>query len=142
VNLAKILAACLRESGNTGLIHTVLQPRRLQSVKAIGWFLEDFGIAQVSMNLTDIEQTPIHEVFDVACALALELGLRITGSEIVGLVPKQALLDAGAYFLRKQGDIEIKTETELLTIAIKTLGLSELSVFDPAKKIIEIVMNE
>ena len=109
----------------------------LKHVKAIGWFVKEYGIAQVSMNLTNIEETPVHAAFDACCESAAERGLRVTGSEIVGMVPKKCLVDAGRYFLRKQKWSEGVSDEELIDIAIRSMGLSELKPFDPKEKVIE-----
>jgi glutamate formiminotransferase / formiminotetrahydrofolate cyclodeaminase len=112
-------------------------PGMLKHVKAIGWYVEEYGIAQVSMNLTNIEETPLHVAFDACVESASKRGLRVTGSEIVGMVPKKCLLDAGRYFLRKQKWSEGASEEELIDIAIRSMGLSELKPFDPNEKVIE-----
>jgi glutamate formiminotransferase / formiminotetrahydrofolate cyclodeaminase len=116
-------------------------PGMLTHVKAIGWYVEEYGIAQVSMNLTNIEETPLHAAFDACNQAANKRGLRVTGSEIVGMVPKKCLLDAGRYFLRKQKWSEGASEEELVDIAIRSMGLSELKPFDPREKIIELKME-
>src|SRR5438105_290978 len=116
-------------------------PGMLKHVKAIGWYVEEYGIAQVSMNLTNIEETPLHAAFDACNQAANKRGLRVTGSEIVGMVPKKCLLDAGKYFLRKQKWSEGASEEELVDIAIRSVGLSELKPFDPREKIIEFKME-
>jgi glutamate formiminotransferase/formiminotetrahydrofolate cyclodeaminase len=116
-------------------------PGLLKHVKAIGWYVEEYGIAQVSMNLTNIEETPLHVAFDACNQAANERGLRVTGSEIVGMVPKKCLVDAGRYFLRKQKWSEGASEEELIDIAIRSMGLSELKPFDPREKIIEFKME-
>ena len=113
-------------------------PGMLKHVKAIGWFVKEYGIAQVSMNLTNIEETPLHVAFDACVEAASNRGLRITGSEIVGMVPKKCLIDAGRYFLRKQRWSEGVSEEELIDIAIRSMGLSELKSFDPKEKVIEL----
>jgi glutamate formiminotransferase len=112
-------------------------PGMLKHVKAIGWFVKEYGIAQVSMNLTNIEETPLHTAFDACCESAIRRGLRVTGSEVVGMVPKKCLVDAGHYFLRKQRWSEGASEEELIDIAIRSMGLSELKPFDPKEKVIE-----
>ncbi|HET6887261.1 MAG TPA: glutamate formimidoyltransferase [Candidatus Udaeobacter sp.] len=112
-------------------------PGMLKHVKAIGWFVKEYGIAQVSMNLTNIEETPLHAAFDACCESATKRGLRVTGSEIVGMVPKKCLVDAGRYFLRKQKWSEGVSDEELTDIAIRSMGLSELKPFDPKEKVIE-----
>lgn len=108
-----------------------------KAVKAIGWFIEEYGVAQVSMNLTNINITPLHVAFEECCKSATARGMRVTGSEIVGLMPLNVLLDAGRYFLEKQERSVGVSEAELIKIAVKSLGLDELSPFDPNKKIIE-----
>ncbi len=112
-------------------------PGMLKHVKAIGWFVTEYGIAQVSMNLTNIEETPLHVAFDACCESAAKRGLRVTGSEIVGMVPKKCLVDAGRYFLRKQQWSEGASDEELIDIAIRSMGLSELKPFEPKEKVIE-----
>jgi glutamate formiminotransferase / formiminotetrahydrofolate cyclodeaminase len=112
-------------------------PGTLKHVKAIGWFVKEYGIAQVSMNLTNIEKTPLHVAFDACVEAAANRGMRVTGSEIVGMVPKKCLVDAGRYFLRKQRCSEGVSEGELIDIAIRSMGLSELKPFDPNEKVIE-----
>ena len=112
-------------------------PGTLKHVKAIGWFVKEYGIAQVSMNLTNIEKTPLHAAFDACCESAASRGLRVTGSEIVGMVPKQCLVEAGRYFLRKQKWSEGGSDEDLIDIAIRSMGLSELKPFDPKEKVIE-----
>src|SRR5437879_3551669 len=112
-------------------------PGTLKHVKAIGWFVKEYGIAQVSMNLTNIEETPLHVAFDACVEAAAKRGMRVTGSEIVGMVPKKCLVDAGRYFLRKQQWSEGVSEEELINIAIRSMGLSELKPFDPNEKVIE-----
>ncbi|HET7227657.1 MAG TPA: glutamate formimidoyltransferase [Chthoniobacterales bacterium] len=113
-------------------------PGMLKHVKAIGWYVEEYGIAQVSMNLTNIEKTPLHAAFDACHESATKRGLRVTGSEIVGMVPKKCLVDAGRYFLQKQNWSEGAAEEELIDLAIRTMGLSELKPFDPKEKVIEL----
>ena len=116
-------------------------PGMLKHVKAIGWYVEEYGIAQVSMNLTNIEETPLHAAFDACNESATKRGLRVTGSEIVGMLPKKCLVDAGKYFLRKQKWSEGASEEELIDIAIRSMGLNELKPFDPKEKIIELKMD-
>ena len=110
---------------------------KLKHVKAIGWFVKEYGIAQVSMNLTNIEETPLHAAFDACAESAASRGLRVTGSEIVGMVPKKCLIDAGRHFLKKQRWSQGASEEELIEIAIRSMGLSELKPFDPTEKVIE-----
>ncbi len=116
-------------------------PGMLKHVKAIGWYVEEYGIAQVSMNLTNIEETPLHAAFDACNEAATKRGLRVTGSEVVGMLPKKCLVEAGKYFLRKQQWSEGASEEELIDIAIRSMGLSELKPFDPKEKIIEFKME-
>jgi glutamate formiminotransferase / formiminotetrahydrofolate cyclodeaminase len=116
-------------------------PGMLKHVKAIGWYVEEYGIAQVSMNLTNIEETPLHAAFDACNESASKRGLRVTGSEIVGMLPKKCLVDAGKYFLRKQKCSEGASEEELIDVAICSMGLNELKPFDPKEKIIEFKMD-
>jgi len=115
----------------------VWEPGLLKSVKAIGWFIEEYGVAQISVNLTNMNVTPLHVLFDTAVERAAARGMRVTGSELVGLVPLQALVEAGKYFLQKQQRSIGVGEAELVRIAIKSMGLDELGPFDPQKKIIE-----
>jgi glutamate formiminotransferase/formiminotetrahydrofolate cyclodeaminase len=112
-------------------------PGSLKAVKAIGWFIEEYGIAQISMNLTDITTTPIHTAFDEVAERAAARGLRVTGSEVVGLVPLQAMLDAGRHYLHRQRRSSGVPDAELIRIAVKSMGLDDLGPFDPARKIIE-----
>ncbi len=116
-------------------------PGSLKSVKAIGWFIEEYGIAQISINLTNINVTPVHIAFDEVCRKAEARGIRVTGSELVGLVPLQSLLDAGKYFLKKQQRSTGVSEKELVRIAIKSLGLDELSPFKPEERVIEYLLQ-
>jgi glutamate formiminotransferase / formiminotetrahydrofolate cyclodeaminase len=116
-------------------------PGMLKHVKAIGWYVEEYGIAQVSMNLTNIEETPLHVAFDACAEAASKRGLRATGSEIVGMVPKKCLVDAGRYFLRKQKWSEGVSQEELIDIAARSMGLNELKPFDPKEKVIEFKME-
>jgi glutamate formiminotransferase/formiminotetrahydrofolate cyclodeaminase len=117
-------------------------PGTLKSVKAIGWYIEEYGVAQISMNLTNIEVTPIHVAFDEVCNKAAERGIRVTGSELVGLIPLKAMLDAGKYFLRKQQRSTGVSEKELIKIAIKSMGLDELGPFNPDERIIEYLLKD
>jgi glutamate formiminotransferase/formiminotetrahydrofolate cyclodeaminase len=112
-------------------------PGSLQCVKAIGWYIEEYGIAQISINLTNLGVTPLHIAFDECCKKAETRGVRVTGSELVGLVPLKAMLDAGRYFLRKQQRSVGVSDKELLKIALKSLGLNDLRPFKPEEKIIE-----
>lgn len=117
-------------------------PGSLKACKAIGWFIDEFGIAQVSINLTDITVTPLHIAFEEANKRAIERGLRATGSEIVGVLPLSAMLDAGKYFLRKQQRSTGIPDREIIKIAVKSMGLDELYPFDPDKKIIEYILED
>ncbi|MBS1724568.1 MAG: glutamate formimidoyltransferase [Armatimonadetes bacterium] len=120
----------------------IYEPGALKNVKAIGWFIEEYGLAQVSMNLTNIRETPVHVAFDETCEKAQARGIRVTGSELVGLIPLSCLLDAGRYFLHKQQRSTGVSDTELIKIAVKSMGLDELAPFDPEKKIIEYAMRD
>jgi len=120
----------------------VYTPGTLKAVKAIGWYIEEYGIAQISMNLTNIGITPVHKAFDEVCRSAGSRGLRVTGSELVGLIPKQAMLDAGTYFLGKQQRSKGVSEEELIRIAIRSMGLDELKPFRPEEKIIEYLIED
>ena len=122
--------------------NTIWKPGSLKHVKAIGWFIEEYGIAQISMNLTNIKQTPIHIVFEEVCKKAQERGLRVTGSELVGLIPLKSMLNAGKYFLKKQNRSLGIEDSEIIKIAIKTMGLDELEDFNPNEKIIEYNIND
>ena len=112
-------------------------PGRLKQVKAIGWYVEEYGIAQVSMNLTNIEVTPLHAAFDACAEAAAQRGMRVTGSEVVGMLPKKCLVDAGRHYLRKQKWSEGASDEDLISLAIRSMGLSELKTFDPKEKVIE-----
>ncbi len=117
-------------------------PGKLKSVKGIGWFIEEYGIAQLSLNLTDIDVTPMHVAFDEACKSAEQRGIRVTGSELVGLVPKQALLDAADFFLKRQQRSLGISEREKMKIAVKSMGLDDLAPFDPEKRVIEYLLAD
>jgi glutamate formiminotransferase/formiminotetrahydrofolate cyclodeaminase len=156
VRRANAIAFDIREKGRakregnslTGKIikdttgNTVYEPGMLKCVKGIGWYIEEYGIAQLSFNLTDITVTSMHQVFEAACQRAETRGLRVTGSEIIGCIPLQAMLDAGKYFLRKQKHSTGVSESELIKIAVKSLGLDDLAPFDPNKKIIEYLLAD
>ncbi len=116
-------------------------PGTLKCVKAIGWYIKEYGIAQISMNLTNISVTPVHIAFDEVCTKAGARGIRVTGSELVGLIPLKSMLDAGRYFLEKQQRSTGVSDEELIKIAVKSLGLSDLSKFNPREKIIEYVIS-
>lgn len=117
-------------------------PGSLKSVKAIGWYIEEYGVAQISMNLTNINITPVHIAFDEVCKKATERGIRVTGSELVGLIPLKAMLDAGKYFLKKQQRSTGVSEKELIKIAVKSMGLDELAPFKPEERIIEYLLKD
>ena len=117
-------------------------PGTLKKVRAIGWFIQEYGIAQISMNLTDIAVTSMHQAFDEVSERARERGMRVTGSELIGVIPLQAMLDAGKYFLRKQERSVGIPDDEIIKIAIKSLGLDELAPFDPKKRIIEYLIDD
>lgn len=117
-------------------------PGLLKKTKAIGWYIEEFGIAQISINLTDISITSVHEAFEAVVKCANNRGVRVTGSEIVGVLPLNAMLDAGKYFLRKQQRSVGISDKEIIKIAVKSLGLDELYPFDPDKKIIEYILEK
>ena len=138
-----------REGGSlTGKIlkdaegQTVWIPGTLKGCKAIGWYIEGYGIAQVSMNITDINTTPLHVAFEEVCRAAAARGLRVTGTEIVGLVPKRVLLETGRYYLEKQQRSLGISEDEIIKIAAKSLGLSDLKPFNPREKVIEFLMED
>ncbi|MDE6125453.1 MAG: glutamate formimidoyltransferase [Muribaculaceae bacterium] len=116
-------------------------PGTLKGTKAIGWYIDEYGIAQVSMNITDINATPLHVAFDEVCRAANERGIRVTGTEIVGLIPKRALIDAGKYFLRKQQRSLGIPEAEIIRMAVKSMGLDELKPFKPEEKVIEYLLE-
>ena len=151
VRLANSVAFDVREAGRvkregnpvTGKVvkdtdgNDVRIPGTLKAVKAIGWFIEEYNIAQISMNLTNYKITSVHQAFDEVCRSAQSRGLRVTGSELVGLIPLSAMLDAGKHYLQKQNRSIGVSESELIHIAVKSLGLDELAPFDPEKKIIE-----
>lgn len=125
------------ENGNTIMI-----PGTLKGTKAIGWFIDEYGIAQVSMNITDIATTPLHVAFDEVTRAAAARGIRVTGTEIVGLVPKRTLIEAGRYFLHKQQRSSGVSENEILRMAIKSMGLDELYTFKPEDKVIEMMIAD
>mgnify|MGYP000026500551 CR=1 FL=1 len=153
---ANAIAFDIREAGRvkregnpiTGKIVTdengepVRIPGSLKKTRAIGWYIEEYGIAQISINLTDITVTPVHIAFDEVCEKARKRGIRVTGSELVGLIPLSAMLDAGKYFLKKQQRSIGISDDEIIKIAVKSLGLDELGPFDPKKKIIEYVIED
>ena len=153
---ANAIAFDVREKGRplregdalTGKIKTdeqgqpVMQPGTLKGTKAIGWYIDEYKIAQVSMNITDINATPLHVAFDEVCRCAQNRGVRITGTEIVGLIPKRTLIEAGKYFLEKQQRSTGIPETDILDIAIRSMGLSDLKPFNPREKVIEFLLED
>ena len=156
VKLAKSIAADVRELGKfkfkkdpqTGKVlrdekgEPLLEPGGLKKVRAIGWHIQEYGIAQVSMNLLDIHVTPMHMAFEEVRKKALERDADVTGSELIGLVPLEAILEAGVYFLKKKNLSLSMPEEEIVRIAIDSLGLSDLAVFDPNKRIIDYLLEE
>lgn len=125
------------ENGNTIMI-----PGTLKGTKAIGWFIDEYGIAQVSMNITDMSKTPLHTAFDEVCRAAAARGIRVTGTEIVGLIPKKALIEAGKHYLRLQQRSLGIPESEIIKIAVKSMGLDELKPFVPEEKVIEFMLEK
>ncbi len=119
----------------------VMRPGTLKGCKAIGWYIDEYGIAQVSMNITDISSTPLHAAFDEVCRAARERGLRVTGTEIVGLIPKRCLVEAGRYFLHKQRRSTGIAEREIVRMAVKSMGLDDLKPFNPEEKVIEYMLE-
>lgn len=119
----------------------IMQPGTLKGTKAIGWYIDEYGIAQVSMNITNINVTPLHKAFDEVCRCAQNRGLRVTGTEIVGLIPERALLEAGKYFLEKQHRSAGIPKQDILKIAIKSMGLEDLRPFKPEEKVIEYLLE-
>lgn len=141
---ANAIAFDVREKGrmvknSNGEIENV--PGTLKCVKAIGWYIKEYGIAQISMNLTNISVTPVHIAFDEVCMKAEARGIRVTGSELVGLIPLKSMLDAGRYFLEKQQRSAGVPDEELIKIAVRSMGLSDISKFNPREKIIEYVIS-
>ncbi|MCX6238792.1 MAG: glutamate formimidoyltransferase [Bacteroidia bacterium] len=155
VRLANSIAFDVREAGRikregdpiTGKIVTdehgepIRIPGTLKKVRAIGWFIKEYGITQISMNLTDITTTSVHQAFDEVCERARDRGIRVTGSELIGIIPLQAMLDAGKYFLKKQHRSVGIPDCEIIKIAVKSLGLDDLAPFDPDKRIIEYLLE-
>jgi len=145
IRRANAIAFDVREKGRNiknekGEIINV--PGTLKSVKAIGWYIEEYGIAQISMNLTNISVTPVHIAFDEVCRKADSRGIRVTGSELVGLIPLKSILEAGRYFLARQQRSSGVSDEELIKIAVKSMGLNDIHKFNPEEKIIEYVMEE
>lgn len=156
IETARSIAAEIRESGsltrknNPSCSNNIYNeeelseriPGTLKNVLAIGWYIREYGFAQVSMNLTDVQATPIHKAFEEVCNKAIMHGVKVTGSEIIGLVPLQPMIEAGIYFLKKTGQSINLPEKEIIESAVKALGLSSISPFDPKKKIIEYLLTE
>lgn len=122
--------------------NTIMIPGTLKGTKAIGWYIEDYGIAQVSMNITSIKVAPVHKCFDEVCRCASNRGIRVTGAEIVGLIPKSVLIDAGKYYLAKQQRSLGVSEEEIMKVAIKSMGLDDLKPFNPHEKVIEFLIED
>ena len=122
--------------------NTIMQPGTLKCTKAIGWFIDEYKIAQVSMNITNINVTPLHKAFDEVCRCAQNRGIRVTGTEIVGLIPKRVLIEAGRYFLEKQNRSTGIPEQDIILIAVKSLGLEDLKPFNPREKVIEYMLED
>ena len=155
VRLANAIAFDVREAGRikregdpaTGKIvkdelgEPLRIPGTLKNVRAIGWYIKAYGIAQISMNLIDIKTTPVHKAFDEVCEKARERGIRVTGSELIGIIPLQTLLDAGKYYLQKQHRSSGIPDCEMIKIAVRSLGLDELAPFDPKTRVIEYLME-
>jgi glutamate formiminotransferase / formiminotetrahydrofolate cyclodeaminase len=142
---ANAIAFDVREKGRTVKNEkgeSISVPGTLKSVKAIGWYIKEYGIAQISMNLTNISVTPVHIAFDEVCRKAEARGVRVTGSELVGLIPLKSLLDAGRYFLAKQERSAGVSDNELIKIAVRSMGLNDIHPFNPEEKIIEYVMQK
>jgi len=140
---ANAIAFDIREAGRNVEENGVKvnKPGSLKSVKAIGWYIEEYGVAQISINLTNINITPVHIAFDEVCKKATARGIRVTGSELVGLIPLKAMLDAGCYFLNKQQRSVGVSDKELIKIAVKSMGLDELGPFKPEERIIEYMLT-
>lgn len=122
--------------------NTVMLPGTLKGTKAIGWYIDEYGIAQVSMNITDIAATPLHTAFDEVCRAAAARGIRVTGTEIVGLVPKRTLLDAGRHYLRLQQRSLGIPEEEIIRMAVRSMGLDQLAPFNPREKVVEYMLED
>jgi glutamate formiminotransferase/formiminotetrahydrofolate cyclodeaminase len=122
--------------------NTIMQPGTLKCTKAIGWYIDEYKIAQVSMNITNINVTPLHKAFDEVCRCAQNRGIRVTGTEIVGLIPKRVLIEAGRYFLEKQNRSTGIPEQDIILIAVKSLGLEDLKPFNPREKVIEYMLED
>lgn len=121
--------------------NTIMQPGTLKGTKALGWFIDEYGIAQVSMNITDINKTPLHIAFDEVCRAAAARGIRVTGTEIIGLIPKRVLIEAGTYYLKKQQLPTDIPERDIVQMAIRSMNLDDLRPFNPREKVIEYLMG-
>lgn len=141
VQIAKSIAEEIRESGHLNE-NKMRIPGMLKSVKAIGWFIKEYDTAQVSMNLTDINTTPIHIAFEAVKQCAEKHGVKTTGSELIGLIPLKAILEAGQFYWNRRGKTTSATEKELVEAAINGLGLNELSAFVPEERVIEYVLKQ
>ena len=156
VRLANAIAFDVREAGRilregdpvTGKVvkdkkgEPVRVPGSLKNVRAIGWYIKEYRMAQISMNLTDITVTPIHKAFDEVCEKGVSRGVRVTGSELIGVVPLSCMIEAGKYFLHKQKRSSGIPDEEIIEVAVRTMGLNELAPFDPKKRIIEYLLQE
>ncbi len=151
--VAQIIALTMREKGRVKRDakgkkmfdqdgEKIFEPGLLKATKAVGWYIEEFGFCQISINLVNYKITPAHIAFDTICELAQQRGLRVTGSELVGLIPKEAMLQAGRHYLQKQKRSIAVSEEELINVAILSMGLDQLGPFDPQKKIIEYTFKE
>ena len=139
---AMAVAFDVREKGRKNPSGEGWIPGTLKGTKAIGWYIDEYGIAQVSMNITDIDATPLHVAFEEVCAKAAARGLRVTGAEIVGLVPKRVLVEAGRFYLEKQQRSLGISEEEIVKIAVKSMSLGDLKTFNPKEKVIEYMMAD
>lgn len=144
VSEANAIAFEVREKGRPETVggKTVMIPGTLKGCKAIGWFIEEYGIAQVSMNITDINTTPLHIAFEEVCRAAQARGLQVTGTEIIGLVPKRAMLEAGLYFLERQQRPTDVSEQDLMQAAIMSMGLDDLKPFNAKDKVVELLIGD
>lgn len=137
-SIASDIACDVREKGRPA----TKQPGTLKCTKAIGWYIDEYGIAQVSMNMTNINVTPLHVAFEEVSRCAQNRGVRVTGTEIIGLVPKRSLIEAGCYFLQKQNLSTAIPEEDIINMAIKSMGLDDLKPFNPREKVIEYLMDD
>jgi glutamate formiminotransferase / formiminotetrahydrofolate cyclodeaminase len=143
VNIAKKIAQTVRESGYLVTLPNGEKQRQaglLKSVKAIGWFIEEFNCAQVSMNLTNIDVTSVHQAFEACSDIAQKYGAKVTGSELIGLMPKRVMIEAGLYFLQKKNEAIDVPERTVIDAGVEGLGLSDLSFFEPRERIIEYLL--